>query len=216
VVYVAFYEQGFGLPSHRFLHSLLWSYGLELHHLTRSGILHMADFVTLCEAYIGIEPPLKLWSHFFHARLWHDSSVGAACLGSVDISVHFGPGADSYFSIPQPDPPIVWWKAWFLLKDGADAPHPTFMGGCPIPIPAGSMGWPRLISPGCGPYLRFWGVTSKSLIGEEMIQTFLDCLVQPLRQQEAAMGKYSGPGCLVCPYFLDPVARRPMPGRKKL
>jgi hypothetical protein len=34
VACAAFYEQGFGVPSHRFLHSLLWSYGLGLHHLT--------------------------------------------------------------------------------------------------------------------------------------------------------------------------------------
>jgi hypothetical protein len=40
---------------------------LELHHLTPSEILHMAAFVTLCEAYIGIEPSLNLWSHFFWA-----------------------------------------------------------------------------------------------------------------------------------------------------
>jgi hypothetical protein len=60
---------GFGVPSHRFLCSLLRSYGLELHHLTPLGILHMAAFVTLCEAYIGIEPHMNLWSHFFQARL---------------------------------------------------------------------------------------------------------------------------------------------------
>jgi hypothetical protein len=66
---MAFYEREFGMPSHRFLHSLLWSYGLELHHLTPSGILHMAAFMTLCEAYNGIEPHFNLWSYFFLARL---------------------------------------------------------------------------------------------------------------------------------------------------
>jgi hypothetical protein len=60
VVCAAFYEQEFSAPSHRFLCSLLQSYGLELHHLTPSGILHMAAFVTLCEAYIGIYPDLIL------------------------------------------------------------------------------------------------------------------------------------------------------------
>jgi hypothetical protein len=65
-----FYERGFGVPSHWFLHSLLQSYGLELHKLTPSGILHMAAFVTLCEAYIGIEPHFNLWRYFFQARLW--------------------------------------------------------------------------------------------------------------------------------------------------
>jgi hypothetical protein len=69
VVCAAFYEWRFGLLSHRFLWSLLQSYGLELHHLTPSGILHMTAFVTMCESYIGIEPPLNLSSHFSQARL---------------------------------------------------------------------------------------------------------------------------------------------------
>jgi hypothetical protein len=72
--------------------------------------------VTVREAYIGIEPPLNLWSHFFQAWLRHDSGMGAASLSSVDISVYSGPGADSYFSIPQLDPPVGWQKAWFLLR----------------------------------------------------------------------------------------------------
>jgi hypothetical protein len=34
-------------------------------HLTPSGILHMATFMTLDEAYIGIETHFNLWSYFF-------------------------------------------------------------------------------------------------------------------------------------------------------
>jgi hypothetical protein len=34
---MAFYEQGFGAPSHQFLRLLLQFYSLELHHLTPSG-----------------------------------------------------------------------------------------------------------------------------------------------------------------------------------
>jgi hypothetical protein len=65
VACLAFYERGFGVPPHRFLHSLLLFYGLELHHLTSSGILHAVAYVTLREAFLGVEPPLNLWSHFF-------------------------------------------------------------------------------------------------------------------------------------------------------
>jgi hypothetical protein len=65
IVCAAFYEWGFGVTSHLCLHYQLWSYGLELHHLTPSRILHMVAFVTLCEAYIGIETPLNLCNHFF-------------------------------------------------------------------------------------------------------------------------------------------------------
>jgi hypothetical protein len=42
-----FYERGFGVHSHRFLHLVLQFYGLELHHLTPLGILHIAAFMTL-------------------------------------------------------------------------------------------------------------------------------------------------------------------------
>jgi hypothetical protein len=65
VACTVFYEGGFGEPSHQFLCSLLHFYGLELHHLTPSGILCMAAFVTLCEVYMGIEPHFNMWNYFF-------------------------------------------------------------------------------------------------------------------------------------------------------
>jgi hypothetical protein len=80
-----FYERGFGVPSDRFLCSLLQFYGLELHHLTPLGVLHMAAFVTLCEAYMGIEPHFNMWNYFFHARLQQGSGVETAALDNVDI-----------------------------------------------------------------------------------------------------------------------------------
>jgi hypothetical protein len=82
-----FYERGFSVPSHRFLRSLPQFYGLELHHLTPSGILHMATFVSLCEAYIGIEPNFDLCNYFFGARLQQGSDAEAAVVGSVGIFI---------------------------------------------------------------------------------------------------------------------------------
>jgi hypothetical protein len=49
VIFVAFYEWGFGAPSHRFL-------------------LHIAAFMTLCEAYVGIDPELGMWNYFFRVQ----------------------------------------------------------------------------------------------------------------------------------------------------
>jgi hypothetical protein len=48
------------VPPHRFLCSLLQFYGLELHQMTPLGTLHIAAFVTLCEAYMGIEPHFNM------------------------------------------------------------------------------------------------------------------------------------------------------------
>jgi hypothetical protein len=64
----SFYERGFGVPSHRFLHLLLQFYGLELHHLTPLGILHITAFITLCKAYMGIEPHFNLFNYIFRIQ----------------------------------------------------------------------------------------------------------------------------------------------------
>jgi hypothetical protein len=56
------------MPLHRFLHSLLWYYDLELHHKTPSRVLHIAAFMTLCEAYLGMDLELDLWKYFFHVQ----------------------------------------------------------------------------------------------------------------------------------------------------
>jgi hypothetical protein len=68
VTFVAFYEWGFGGPSYQFLHSLLWYYGLELYNRTPLRVLHIAAFMTLCEAYLEVAPKFDLWNYFFHVQ----------------------------------------------------------------------------------------------------------------------------------------------------
>jgi hypothetical protein len=65
VSFMAFYERGFSMPSHQFRCSLLQHYRMKLHNMTPSGILHIAAFVTLCEAYMGVDPHFDLWNYFF-------------------------------------------------------------------------------------------------------------------------------------------------------
>jgi hypothetical protein len=47
----------------------------------------MAAFVTLCEAYIRIEPHFDLWNCFFRVQLQLGSDAKVAVLGSVDLFV---------------------------------------------------------------------------------------------------------------------------------
>jgi hypothetical protein len=49
----AFHERGLCLLVHIFLCGLLIHYSLELRHLTPGGVLHVAVFITLCEAFLG-------------------------------------------------------------------------------------------------------------------------------------------------------------------
>jgi hypothetical protein len=61
VSFLAFHEHGLGYPTHWFLHGLLNEWGLELHHLNPTRVLHIAGFVTVCEAFLGMEPHVDLF-----------------------------------------------------------------------------------------------------------------------------------------------------------
>jgi hypothetical protein len=56
VMFLAFLFCGLSLPAHEFLLGLLFVYGVQLHHLTPNYLLHIACFITLCEAFLGIDP----------------------------------------------------------------------------------------------------------------------------------------------------------------
>jgi hypothetical protein len=62
VSFTAFYDRGFNVPPHQFFRSLLRYYGLELHHLTPTGVLHIAafdeDMPTCDDSPVAIQGPI--------------------------------------------------------------------------------------------------------------------------------------------------------------
>ena len=46
---------------HWFLRGLLNEWGLELQHLNPTGVLHITDFVTVYEAFLGMETHVDLF-----------------------------------------------------------------------------------------------------------------------------------------------------------
>jgi hypothetical protein len=94
---------------------------LELHHLTPSGILHIATFITLCEAYYGIEPHFNLWNYFFRIWLQSDLDAKVVILGCVEVHVWPRQGADLYFLLLVSNPPVGWQRGWFFLRNDAPA-----------------------------------------------------------------------------------------------
>jgi hypothetical protein len=41
---------------------------VQLHQLTPNSILHIACFIMLCRAFLGIDPRWGLWKHIFFLR----------------------------------------------------------------------------------------------------------------------------------------------------
>jgi hypothetical protein len=122
------------VPPHQFLRSLLQYYGLELHHLSPSGVLHIAAFVALCEAYLGIDPDLDLWKYFFRVHHPQDLEVELTISGGAVIHVKSGHGEDPYLEIPMPRSVKGWWKKWFYQKNDDSTLLHAFTDGRLIPL----------------------------------------------------------------------------------
>ena len=50
------------------MHGLLNEWGLELQHLNPMGVLHIAGFVIVCEAFLGMEPHVDFFWWMFSGQ----------------------------------------------------------------------------------------------------------------------------------------------------
>ena len=68
VSFLTFHEHGLGYPMHWFLCRLLNEWGLELQHLNSTRVLHVAGFITVYEAFLGMEQHVDLFRRIFTGR----------------------------------------------------------------------------------------------------------------------------------------------------
>ncbi|KAK1692878.1 hypothetical protein QYE76_009575 [Lolium multiflorum] len=105
--------RGLSAPIHPFLRGLLFVYGLQLHHLTPNSILHISIFITLCEAFLGVQPNWALWKRIFFCRRNGSPNV-AYNIGGVVISVC---STVNYFDVKLPDSVQGWRKKWLYIRE---------------------------------------------------------------------------------------------------
>lgn len=112
-------------PSHAFHRGLLDYYEIEPHHLNPNRIQHMVAFIVLCEGYLGIEPHLDLWRHFFIITLQKkrekNRSDRPMQMGCTSIHLRHTK-ADEYMSIRLSTSSKGWHSSWFYIKNDAAAP----------------------------------------------------------------------------------------------
>jgi len=65
VTFRIFYARGLGHPAYPFLLGLPEGWKIGLHHLNPTRMLHIAGFVTVCEAFFGIDPHMDLFREMF-------------------------------------------------------------------------------------------------------------------------------------------------------
>ncbi len=113
VMFVAFLFRGLSLPAHEFLRSLLFFYGIQLWQLTPNSILHLSIFITVCEAFLGIDPHWGLWRKIFYVKR-HNDSNGPPVVGGVGFVVR---KEVDYFNYPMKESVQGWRNKWFYLRD---------------------------------------------------------------------------------------------------
>jgi hypothetical protein len=117
VMFLAFLLRGFSLPTHEFLRGILFVYGMQLHQLTLNSLLHIACFITLCEAFLGIDPHWVLWKYLF--RLHPSGSKGKIPeLGDAIVSVR---SESQYLDFKMAQSVQGWRHKWFYIKDQKSA-----------------------------------------------------------------------------------------------
>jgi hypothetical protein len=131
ISFVEFHRRGFSVPAGDFIRGLLHYWRIELQHLNPNGVLQIAVFVTLCEAYLGIDPNLELLKHYFVVNIMNakdpDGGAVPAAVGAASVQMRAGMTAE-YPALTLPSSLSGWHSRWFYLKDDPARPLPAFTG----------------------------------------------------------------------------------------
>ena len=94
-------------------------------------MLHIAGFVTVCEAFLGMEPHADLFRRLFSGRaLTVGNPADIALVGG--FALQRKPSTrGSYPAYTPYDSNWGWHGEWFYIKNPVEAPFPVLTGGRP-------------------------------------------------------------------------------------
>ena len=197
VMFAAFLFRGLSLPAHEFLRSLLFFYGIQLWQLTPNSILHLSIFITVCEAFLGIDPHWGLWRKIFYVKR-HNDSNGPPVVGGVGFVVR---KEVDYFDYPMKESVQGWRNKWFYLRDpivpGRRSNLPPFDD---VLVAHKKKSWRNALSPeerATADRLFERVVVLKNtggltMCGTEVVSVFLQRRVQPLMSRPHQLWLYTG------------------------
>lgn len=111
-VFLAYIECGLRFLVHNFLSQVLEYYEVELVNLAPNSIANLSIFVYLCEAYLGIQPNLKVFKYFYNMTRSGKSAVGP---GECSLCLYDGK-ADEYIRMYSKSSWSSRKKSWFYMK----------------------------------------------------------------------------------------------------
>ena len=110
------------------MRGLLNEWGLELQHLNLTEVLHIAGFITVYEAFLGMEPHVDLFQWIFSGRaLSEGKPPEIAPVGGFTLLKKPKPSTP-YPAYTPCDFNRGWHGEWFYIRNPVGAPFPTFTG----------------------------------------------------------------------------------------
>ena len=106
------------------MHGLFNEWGLELQHLNSTRVLHVAGFVTVYEAFLGMEPHVDFirWI-FFGKALSEGKPLMIASVGRFMLQKKLSTSG-SYPMYTPCDSNWGWHGEWFYIRNPAEASFP--------------------------------------------------------------------------------------------
>ncbi|KAK1648897.1 hypothetical protein QYE76_066702 [Lolium multiflorum] len=193
-MFVAFLFRGLSLPAHEFLRSLLFFYGI---FWTPNSILHLSIFITVCEAFLGIDPHWGLWRKIFYVKR-HNDSNGPPVVGGVGFVVRKDV---DYLDYPMKESVQGWRNKWFYLRDpavsGQRSNLPPFEDKL---VAKPKKSWQNALSPEerviadklFDQVVALKNTGGLTMCGTEVVSVFLQRRVQPLMSRPHQLWLYTG------------------------
>ncbi|KAK1660955.1 hypothetical protein QYE76_049114 [Lolium multiflorum] len=197
VMFVAFLFRGLSLPAHEFLRSLLFFYGIQLWQLTPNSILHLSIFITVCEAFLGIDPHWGLWRKIFYVKR-HNDSNGPPVVGGVGFVVRQDV---DYLDYPMKESAQGWRNKWFYLRDPAvSGQRPNLPPFEDKLVAKPKKSWQNALSPEerviadklFDQVVALKNTGGLTMCGTEVVSVFLQRRVQPLMSRPHQLWLYTG------------------------
>ena len=116
-------ERRLVVPTSEFFRGIINFYDLQLVHLNPNGILHIAIFMHLREAYLGIQPHFHLFRKLFHWKP-QPSQDKMAVLGGAGFQLR---DSDLYLEYEILASHGAWREKWFYIENH-DPPIPVITG----------------------------------------------------------------------------------------
>ena len=158
------------------------------------GVLHIAGFVTVYEAFLGMEPHADFFRRLFSPRaLTVGDPAEVAPVGGFTLQRKPGVG-DSYPAYLPCDSNRGWHGECFYIKNLAAATFPVFTGGRPEKQDSWSWGCAKKEKHKVGVIEEeFWKLVKRGLNGVRVFHTLYRRRVTPLAERTRPMWLYNVP-----------------------